>query len=91
MEVSGEPLTPTASPPQKDPPVHIEYGLGGCQSWSQCLEKIKSRLCWPLKPGLSTPSFSSGRGESFGVCKQKYAHKSDNQSNAECAKSLKKL
>ena len=78
MEVSGGPLAPTALPPQKYPPVHTEYGLGGCQSWSQCLEKIKSHLCWPLKPGSSTPSSSSGRGESFSVCKQKYAHKSDN-------------
>ena len=44
MEVSGEPLAPIALPPQNDPPVHTEYGLGGSQSWSQCLEKIKSQV-----------------------------------------------
>ena len=42
MEVSYESLAPTALPPQKDPPVHTEYGLSGSQSWSQRLEKIKS-------------------------------------------------
>ena len=44
MEVSGEPLGPTALPPQKDPPIHTKYGLGGSQSWFQCLEKIKSHV-----------------------------------------------
>lgn len=44
MGVSGQPLDPTALPPQKDPPVHTEYGLGGSQSWSQFLEKIKSLI-----------------------------------------------
>jgi len=94
MEVSGEPLTPTALPPQNDPPVHTEYGIwtGWVPELVSIFGKDKiSCLCWPLKPGSSTPSSSSGRGESFSVCKQKYAHKSDNRSNAECAKSLKKL